>query len=281
MGKSTLKDEIRLEGVGLHTGEGIELRILPRHRGEGIVFLRTDSPKKVEIPANPWEVTATSFATIIGNNGTRISTVEHLMAALFCMELSNAVVEVQGPEVPIMDGSSLDFAKAIKEVGLEETGLPERYMAIKRPFKVEEQDKYIIARPYPGLKVRYVIEFPHPLIGRQEKELDIDPDTFLNTISPARTFGFLKDVKDLRSKGLARGGSLKNAIVLDSNGVLNPDGLRFKDEFVRHKILDFLGDLALLGRPVKGEFEVKKSGHTLNQRFIRELLSHKEAWELL
>ena len=281
MVRRTLKDEIKLEGVGLHTGEEIELRILPRYEGEGIVFLRTDFSEKVEIPANPWEVTATSFATIIGNNGTRISTVEHLMAALYCMEIENAVIEVKGPEVPIMDGSSLEFAKAILKVGVEEIGNNKKYIVVKRPFKVEEQDKYIKVRPHPGLKVRYVIEFEHPLIGRQEKELEIDPKTFLNTISPARTFGFLKDVKDLRRRGLAKGGSLENAIVLDSKGVLNPDGLRFEDEFVRHKILDFLGDLALLGRPIRGEFEVKKSGHTLNQRFLRELICSKEAWELL
>jgi UDP-3-O-[3-hydroxymyristoyl] N-acetylglucosamine deacetylase len=281
MQKRTIREEIELRGVGLHTGEEICLRILPDDRGLGINFLRADNGRGVWIPASVNGVKATSFATIIGVNGTRVSTVEHLMAAFYGLGIDSALVEVRGPEVPIMDGSAREFADAIEAVGARETEGIQKTLVIKRPIQVVEQDKSIVASPYPGLRIKYTIEFDHPLIGHQEMELELDQEAFLKLISPARTFGFLKDVEELKRAGYAKGGSLSNAVVLDHTGVLNPEGLRFQDEFVRHKILDFLGDLALLGRPVQGSFQVKKSGHTLNHMFLKELLSQRDCWELV
>lgn len=280
MQKKTIGKEIELFGVGLHSGEEIHMRLLPELSGKGVSFLVGRNGKRVWIPAHLREVKATAYATTIGNNGTKVSTIEHLMSAIYGLGIDSLVVEVFGPEVPIMDGSSLEFVKAILETGT--VSLPEnkRYLRIEKEFSVSEGDRRVTALPYNGFRVRYTIEFDHPLINRQELDLEIDEESFKELISPARTFGFLNEVSQLRQAGLARGGSLKNAIVLDKSTVLNPEGLRFDDEFVRHKILDFIGDLALLGLPIKGHFVVHKSGHGLNHKFLKELISKKDCWEV-
>ncbi len=280
MQKRTIAKGISLRGIGLHTGEEVQIRIMPEPSGRGISFYRVDYPEKVWIPGNLKEVKSTSYATTIGSNGTRISTVEHLMSALYGLGVDSALVEVKGPEIPIMDGSALEFGEAIQEAGLRSIGKERRYLKILKELTVEDGQSSITVRPFEGFRVHYTIEFQHPLINRQELELDIDEESFLRLISPARTFGFLNEVYSLRKAGLAKGGSLENAVVLDHKRVLNPEGLRFSDEFVRHKILDFVGDISLLSLPVKGFFMVKRSGHTLNHRFLKELIAKRDHWEV-
>ncbi len=276
----TVGSVIEVEGVGLHSGEKVQVKIRPALANTGIRFLRMDHPHNLPIPANFKQVKATSFATTIGSNGTRVSTVEHLLATLYAYGVDNAIIEVSGPEVPIMDGSSRTFVELLEEAGTREQGLEKSYFTIKEPHILEEGDAYVMAMPYNGLLLRYTIDFPHPLIGRQEITIELNLESFKWEISPARTFGFLKDVEKLRALGLAKGGSLENAIVLTESSLLNQDGLRFKDEFVRHKLLDFIGDLSLLGMPVLGRFEVYKSGHNLNHRFLNSLVSHHGKWEI-
>jgi UDP-3-O-[3-hydroxymyristoyl] N-acetylglucosamine deacetylase len=221
------------------------------------------------------------MSTTIGENGCRISTVEHLMAAFFGFGIDNARVEIDGPEVPIMDGSSAPFVFLLNSAGIKEQRSFKRFIAIKEPFKIQDADRSVSIYPSKELKISYTIDFDHPLLRDQAYEMSFSGKDFINEISRARTFGFLKDVKLLWEMGLAKGGSLDNAIVIDDFRILNEDGLRYKDEFVRHKILDFIGDIAVLGAPVIGHFVVQKSGHSMNHAMLRELMENHKYWETL
>jgi UDP-3-O-[3-hydroxymyristoyl] N-acetylglucosamine deacetylase len=226
-------------------------------------------------------VVDTNMSTTIGHNGCRVSTIEHLMAAFFGFGIDNAIVEIDGPEVPIMDGSSAPFVFLLNSVGIKEQKIPKHFIAIRKTFKMDDGDRSVAIYPSKELRICYTIDFDHPLLRDQTYELCFSGKDFVKEISRARTFGFLKDVKLLWENGLAKGGSLDNAIVIDDFKILNEDGLRYKDEFVRHKILDFIGDLAVLGSPVIGHFVVQKSGHFLNHRMLRELMNDERCWEEL
>lgn len=231
------------------------------------------------VKASFQNVVDTHLSTTIGFNGFRVSTIEHLMAAFFGLGIDNAVVELDGPEVPIMDGSAAPFVFLLKSTGIVEQKAPKRFLVIKKPFKVGEDDKSVFLYPSKELKITYTIDFSHPLLRNQRYELRFSGRDFIQEISRARTFGFLKDIEALRSNGLGMGGSLDNAIIIDDFRVLNEDGLRYRDEFVRHKILDFIGDLAILGYPIIGHFVVRKSGHSLNQSVLKKLMAQEDCWE--
>ncbi|MBW1733506.1 MAG: UDP-3-O-acyl-N-acetylglucosamine deacetylase [Deltaproteobacteria bacterium] len=275
----TLREEIGCTGIGLHSGEMIRINIKPASCNTGIRFVRTDMPSQPAIDACFSNVSDTTLATSIGVNGCRVSTVEHLMAAFYGLGIDNAVVEIDGPEVPIMDGSSAPFVFLVKSAGIREQKDPKRFIVIKKSFKVDDGNRSISVYPSRELKISYTIDFQHPLLRNQEFELHFSGGDFVREISKARTFGFLKDVQALKANGLARGGSLDNAVVIDDFRIINEDGLRFKDEFVRHKVLDFIGDLSLVQSPVIGHFVVKKSGHFLNQQMLTSLMQSKRHWK--
>ena len=257
------------------------MTIRPAPPDHGIAFIRKDIPSHPVIKAQFDSVVDTNLSTTIGNNGFKVSTVEHLMAAFFGLGIDNARIELDGPEVPIMDGSAAPFVFLLKSAGLKELKSPKRVIVVKEPFEIRENGRSIRLSPSKELKISYTIDFNHPLLRDQRYELRFSGKDFVKEISRARTFGFLRDIETLRENGLAMGGSLDNAIVIDDFRILNEDGLRYKDEFVRHKILDFLGDLAILGCPVIGHFVVDKSGHSLNQNMLKQLAQSSSHWEHL
>jgi len=275
----TLKDEISCTGIGLHSGKRVKLTVKPAPPDTGIKFVRKDLPGHPVIKADFKNVVDTTLSTTIANNGYRVSTVEHLMAAFFGLGIDNARVELDASEVPIMDGSAAPFVFLFKSVGIKEQKIPKNFIVIKKPFEFREGNRSVALYPSKELKISYTIDFHHPLLRNQEYELSFSGKDFVNEISRARTFGFLKDIQALWENGLAMGGSLDNAIVIDDFRILNEDGLRYKDEFVRHKILDFIGDIAIIGCPVIGHFVVQRSGHALNQNMLRALMSNENAWE--
>lgn len=275
----TIRDEVSCTGIGLHSGHPVHMTIRPAPPDHGIAFIRKDIPSNPAIKARFDNVVDTNLSTTIGNNGFKVSTVEHLMAAFFGLGIENARVELNGPEVPIMDGSAAPFVFLLKSAGLKELKSPKRFIVVKEPFEIREGNRSISLHPSKELKVSYTIDFNHPLLRDQRYELRFSGKDFVKEISRARTFGFLRDIETLRENGLAMGGSLDNAIVIDDFRILNEDGLRYRDEFVRHKILDFLGDLAILGSPVIGHFVVDKSGHALNQTMLRKLAHSSNHWE--
>ncbi len=277
----TLKNVIRATGVGLHTGEKVYLTLRPAAPDTGIVFQRVDLPQPVEIPARAEYVGDTRLSTTLERDGVRISTVEHLLSAFAGLGVDNAYVDVSAPEVPIMDGSAGPFVFLIQSAGVEEQNAPKRYIRILEPVEVRDGDKLARFEPFEGFKVRFAIDFDHPAIdGRAcEAEMDFSSTSFVKEVSRARTFGFLRDIETLRENGLALGGSMENAIVVDDFRVLNEDGLRYQDEFVKHKILDAIGDLYLLGHSLIGAFTGYKSGHALNNRLLKALMARQDAWE--
>ena len=277
----TLKNVIRATGVGLHTGEKVYMTLRPAAANTGIVFRRTDLPEPVTIPARCENVGDTSLSSTLVLGGVRVGTVEHLMSAMAGLGIDNAYVDLSAPEVPIMDGSAGPFVFLLQSAGIEEQAAPKRFIRIKKPVKVEEGDKHAEFKPFDGFKVGFSIEFNHPMFSRRASRAEIDFSTtsFVKEVSRARTFGFMRDIETLREKNLALGGSMDNAIVLDDYRVLNEDGLRYEDEFVKHKILDAIGDLYLLGHSLIGAFNGHKSGHELNNRLLRALLADKSAWE--
>ncbi|MCJ7596439.1 MAG: UDP-3-O-acyl-N-acetylglucosamine deacetylase [Desulfobacterales bacterium] len=275
----TLKDEISCTGIGLHSGKKIKLTVKPAPPDTGIRFVRKDIPGHPVIKAYFENVVDTTLSTTIANNGHRVSTVEHLMAAFFGLGIDNARVELDGAEVPIMDGSAAPFVFLIRSVGIREQKNPKNFIVVKKPFEVQEGNRSVSLYPSKELKISYTIDFHHPMLRNQEYELSFSGKNFVNEISRARTFGFLKDIQTLWENGLAMGGSLDNAIVIDDFRILNEDGLRYKDEFVRHKILDFIGDIAIIGCPVIGHFVVQRSGHSLNQSMLRALMANQSSWE--
>ena len=277
----TLKNMIRATGVGLHTGEKVYLTLRPAAPNTGIVFRRVDLPEPVEIKATPDAVGDTRLSSSLESNGVKVSTVEHLMAALAGLGIDNLYVDLSAAEVPIMDGSASPFVFLLQSAGIEEQNAAKKYIRIKKPVEVRDGDKWVRFEPYNGFRLNFTIAFDHPVFdtSSQSLTLDLAQASFVKDISRARTFGFMQDVETLRANGLALGGSMDNAIVMDEYRVLNSDGLRYEDEFVKHKVLDAIGDLYLLGYPLLGAFTAFKSGHALNNRLLRTLLADAEAWE--
>ncbi|MCH8163723.1 MAG: UDP-3-O-acyl-N-acetylglucosamine deacetylase, partial [Proteobacteria bacterium] len=279
----TLKNVIRATGVGLHTGKKIFLTLRPGAVNAGIIFRRVDLDDPVEIEARPENVGDTMLSTSLVKDGVKISTVEHLLSALAGFGIDNAYVDLSSDEVPIMDGSAGPFVFLIQSAGVEEQNAPKRFMRIKEKVRVEDGDKWAMFEPFEGFKVGFTIEFDHPMFhdGNCKAEIDFSTTSYVKEVSRARTFGFMRDVELLRKNNLALGGTLDNAIVVDDYRILNEDGLRFEDECVKHKILDAIGDLYLLGHSLIGSFTGFKSGHALNNRLLRELLAIESAWELV
>lgn len=277
----TLKNVIRATGVGLHTGEKVYLTLRPALPDTGIVFRRVDLDTPVDIPAKAENVGDTRLSTTLVKDEVRISTVEHLLSAFAGLGIDNAYVDVSAPEVPIMDGSAGPFVFLIQSAGVEEQNVAKRFIRIKRPVEVKEGDKLARFEPFNGFKVSFGIDFDHPAMGHESRRsvIDFSSTSFVKEVSRARTFGFLRDIEMLRDNGLALGGSMDNAIVVDDFRVLNEDGLRYDDEFVKHKILDAIGDLYLLGHSLIGAFSGYKSGHELNNRLLKALIAQPDAWE--
>lgn len=279
----TLKNEIRATGVGLHTGQKIYLTLRPGPIDSGIVFRRVDLDPVVEIEAKALNVGDTTLSTSLMNGDVRVSTVEHLLSAMAGLGIDNAIVEVSADEVPIMDGSAGPFVFLIQSAGIQEQSAAKKFIRIKKEVMVKDGDKYAILKPFNGFKVSFTIDFDHPVFkGRKlDAVVDFSSTSFVKEISRARTFGFMHEIEYLRSKGLVKGGSVDNAIVVDKYRILNEDGLRYEDEFVKHKILDAIGDLYLLGNTLIGEYCAYKSGHGLNNQSLRELLRQPDAWEVV
>jgi UDP-3-O-[3-hydroxymyristoyl] N-acetylglucosamine deacetylase len=279
----TLRNEIRATGVGLHTGQKIFLTLKPAPIDAGIVFRRVDLDPVVEIEARAENVGDTRLSTALVKGDVRVSTVEHLLSAMAGLGIDNAYVEVSAPEVPIMDGSAGPFVFLIQSAGITEQDAAKKFIRIKREVTLTDGDKIAKLVPFDGFKVAFTIDFDHPVFhGRKvNAEVDFSSTSFVKEISRARTFGFMHEIEYLRSQGLAQGGSVDNAIVVDEYRILNEDGLRYEDEFVKHKILDAIGDLYLLGNSLIGEFRAVKSGHALNNAVLRKLISEPDAWEVV
>jgi UDP-3-O-[3-hydroxymyristoyl] N-acetylglucosamine deacetylase len=277
MREQTIASPVEFSGIGLHTGEAATMRILPAPAGKGIVFRRVDLDN-FELRADVGSVERVAYATTLMNRGVWISTVEHLLSALYGFGIDNAFVELDNFEVPILDGSGLKYIEAIQRVGIVVLEVERSVIRITKSFALEENGKTIAIHPSESFSIEYEIGFPHPLIGDQKLEVEITPENYASSIAPARTFGFYEEVEKLQASGLVRGGSLENAIVLTEKGMLNETSLRFPDEFVRHKILDLLGDFALIGQSVQGRIVANRAGHALHTRFVAELLASADHW---
>lgn len=279
----TLKNVIRATGIGLHTGEKVYLTLRPAPIDSGIIFRRVDGPQMIEVRACPENVSDTRLSTTLEHNGARISTVEHLMSAFAGLGIDNAYVDLTAPEVPIMDGSAGPFVFLIQSAGVQEQSAPKRFIRIRKSIEIQDGDKWVRFEPWDGFKVSFTIDFDHPIFrnSTQVACIDFSTTSFVKEISRARTFGFMRQIEALRQNGLALGGGLDNAVVMDDFRILNEDGLRYEDEFVKHKILDAIGDLYLLGHPLIGSFSACKSGHALNNRLLRALVADSEAFEIV
>ncbi len=277
----TLKNVIKATGVGLHTGEKVYLTLRPAAPDTGIMFRRVDLDEPVDIPARASYVGDTRLSTSLTRNGVTISTVEHLLSAFAGLGIDNAWVDVSAPEVPIMDGSSSPFVFLIQSAGIEEQPVAKRFIRVLKPVTVQDDDKWARFEPFNGFRVSFKIEFEHPAFRDRPNEVNIDfsSTSFLKEVSRARTFGFMSDIEALRAQGLALGGSQQNAVVVDDYRVINDDGLRYEDEFVKHKVLDAIGDLYLLGSSLVGAFSGHKSGHALNNQLLKALIAQEDAWE--
>ena len=279
----TLKNVIRATGVGIHSGEKVFLTLRPAAPDSGIIFRRVDFAQPVEIHARAGHVGDTSLSTTLIKGDVRIMTVEHLLSALAGLGIDNAYVDLSAPEVPIMDGSAGPYVFLIQSAGIEEQNAPKRFIRIKKPIRVEDGDKWAQFEPFDGFKVGFTIDFNHPMFTRSTSSAEVDFSTtsFVKEVSRARTFGFMKDIEMLRDRKLVLGGSMDNAIVLDEYRILNNDGLRYDDEFVKHKMLDAIGDLYVVGHPLLASYTAYKSGHGLNNALLRELLAHEDAYEIV
>ncbi len=279
----TLKNVIRATGVGLHTGEKVYLTLKPAPVNTGIIFTRVDLDPPVSIPALAENVGETTLSSTLMQGDIRISTVEHLMSAMSGLGIDNAYVDVSAPEVPIMDGSAGPFVFLIQSAGIEEQNAPKKYLRILKPITVEEDGKWVSLKPFNGFKVSYTLLYDHPVHRKHTKvaSIDFSSTSFVKEVSRARTFGFMHEFEELRSRNLALGASMDNAVAVGDYKVLNEDGLRYEDEFVKHKILDSIGDLYLLGKTLIGEFEGYKSGHALNNALLRKLIASEDCWEIV
>ncbi len=281
--QKTLKNTVRATGVGLHTGKKVEMTFRPAPPDSGIKFRRVDLDLPVEIAAKPENVGNTTLSTTLINGNVRVSTVEHLLAAFSGLGIDNAIVDINASEIPIMDGSSGPFVFLLQSAGIQQQNALKTYLRIKRKILVKEGDKWACLEPFDGYKVTFTIDFDHPAFNDETStaSIDVSAVSFVKEISRARTFGFIHELEQLRQDNLALGGSLDNAIVVDNHRVLNEDGLRYVDEFVKHKILDAIGDLYLLGHSLIGEFKAYKSGHHLNNLLLMKLISMPQAWDIV
>ena len=282
MFQQTPKDIISFSGIGLHTGCHDNVRILPAKEDTGIVFKRTDIQDSPKIKASGSNVVATAYATTLGVRGVSVSTVEHLLAAFYGLGIDNAIIELDGPEVPILDGSAAEFIGMLQAAGIRTLPKKRKYLVVKRPIKVYEEDKYVLLLPSgdTGLTIDYSIDFSHRELGKQTFSGLFSKEVFRDEVGSARTFGFLGDVEMLRRNGFAKGGSLKNVVVIgDDKKILNEEGLRYPDEFVRHKVLDMMGDISLVGAPVIGRLIAHRSGHSLNFRLVQQILARPHRWQ--
>jgi len=279
----TLKNVIRATGVGLHTGEKVYLTLRPAAVNTGIVFRRVDLDPVVELKADPNQVGDTRLSTALKEGDVSVSTIEHLMSALAGLGIDNVYVEITSPELPIMDGSAAPFVFLVQSAGVVEQTAPKKFIRVKKAIKISDGDKWAQFEPFEGFKVSFAIDFDHPIFAKspQQATVDFSTTSFVKEVSRARTFGFMHEVEALREAGLALGASQDNAIAMDSYSILNDDGLRYEDEFVKHKILDAIGDLYLLGHQLVGYFSAYKSGHALNNKLLRALISQPDAWELV
>lgn len=276
--QKTIRKKAIVEGVGIHSGDKCSLTFRPAPIDTGVHFVRSDLPSKPSLKVKSENVQATSYQTSLGNSAFTVATVEHCLSALSALRIDNLIIELDGPEIPICDGSSIEFCAAIQKAGVIEQDQPREYCYIKEPIFLTEGDKQAYVLPYHGLRLTVTIDFPHPAIGMQKIDIDINESSFTREIAPARTFGFLKDVEALQAKGLAKGGSMDNAIVLDDQKILNPTGLRFTDEFVRHKCLDALGDLVTLEMPLMGHVVLHKAGHDLMSKLVQLIKNSKDKY---
>ena len=279
----TLKNPVQATGVGLHTGERVDLTLRPAPANSGIVFRRVDLAPVVEIRAEAHAVHDTRLSTCLEAGGARVSTIEHLMSACAGLGVDNVYVDLSSAEVPIMDGSAGTFIFLLQSAGIAEQSAAKKFIRIKKTVEVRDGDKWVRFEPFNGYKLGFTISFTHPVFAatRQNVTIDLGEHSYIKEVSRARTFGFMQEVEAMRAQGLALGGNLDNAIVMDEYRVINPDGLRFEDEFVKHKVLDAIGDLYLLGHPLIGAFSGYKSGHALNNALLRALLADEEAWEFV
>ncbi len=279
----TLRNIVRATGIGLHTGEKVYLTLRPAAPNSGIIFRRVDLNPVVDIKADPYAVGDTRLSSCLERDGARVQTVEHLMSALAGLGIDNVYVDLTSGEVPIMDGSASPFVFLLQSAGIEEQPAAKKFIRIKKPVEVKQGDKWVKFEPYNGFRVDFSINFRHPVFAHSNKRVivDFEHTSYIKEVSRARTFGFMQDVENMRSQGLALGGSLDNAIVMDEYRVLNADGLRYEDEFVKHKALDAIGDLYLLGHPVIGAYSAYKSGHALNNQLLRQLIEDATSWEFV
>ncbi|CAG2260931.1 MULTISPECIES: UDP-3-O-acyl-N-acetylglucosamine deacetylase [Burkholderia] len=279
----TIKSIVKTVGIGLHSGRKVELTLRPAAPGTGIVFTRVDLPTPVDIPASAMSIGDTRLASVLQKDGARVSTVEHLMSACAGLGIDNLYVDVTAEEIPIMDGSAASFVFLIQSAGIEEQNAPKRFIQVKKPVEIRDGDKFARLDPYFGFKLKFTIDFRHPAVDKTGQELEVDfaNTSYVREIARARTFGFAHEVEMMRELGLARGGSMDNAIVLDEYRILNNDGLRYDDEFVKHKMLDAIGDLYVVGHPLLASYTAYKSGHGLNNALLRELLAHEDAYDIV
>lgn len=279
--QTTTAEAVTVTGIGLHCGQRITMTLRPAAPDTGIIFHRLYGDQTVSIPARSENIVDTRLATVLGSAGGRISTVEHLLAALTACGIDNLHIDIDGDEVPIMDGSAAPFLSILEEAGLKRLPHSRKYLAIRQPLSVVDGEKRVSIIPSRFFRITFDIAFDHPCIALQQRSVKVTRDSFRRDLAPARTFGFLRDVEKLKALGLARGGSLENAIVVDDEKILNPEGLRFQDEFVRHKILDAIGDLSLVGYPILGHVRAFKAGHDINNQLVEKILATPEAWQLL
>ncbi len=279
--QTTIANPTAISGIGLHTGARINMTLRPAEANTGIVFHRRVGDRTVTIEATAGNVVDTRLATVLGKGEVRVSTVEHLLSALAAYGVDNLHIDIDGPEVPIMDGSAAPFASIIEEAGQLRHAQSRKFLAVRQPVSVIDGEKRVSIIPSRFFRITFDIAFQHPCIALQQRSVKVTSATFRRELAPARTFGFLRDVETLKAAGLARGGSLENAIVVDDERILNPEGLRFQDEFVRHKILDAIGDLSLIGYPILGHVRAFKAGHDVNYQLVQKLLDTPESWQLL
>ena len=279
----TLKSQVRTTGVGLHSGVKVEMTLRPAAAGTGILFRRVDFDPPVDIPVDPYKVTDTRLCSALTVDKAKVATVEHLMSALAGLGIDNIVIDLTGPEVPILDGSAAPFVFLLQSAGIEELNAPKQFVRIREPIEVKEGDKWVRLSPHDGFRIDFTIDFDHPVFEQsgQVVSVDFDNTSYIREVARARTFGFMHEVEMLRNNNLALGGSLDNAIVMDEYRILNADGLRYDDEFVKHKVLDAIGDFYMIGKPIIGCLEAHKSGHALNNQLLRALMEKQSAWELV
>lgn len=279
--QSTIANSIAISGIGLHSGHRINMKLRPAEAGTGIIFHRSEGERTVSIEAVSANVVDTRLATVLGKSGLSVSTVEHLLAALRAFSIDNLHIDIDGPEVPILDGSAAPFVELLQQAGTRSLKRSRKFLAIRKPMTLVDGEKRISLIPSRFFRITYDIAFTHPCIGIQHLSAKVTRDSFCSGLAPARTFGFLQEVEYLKANGLARGGSLENAVVIAEDRILNPEGLRFADEFVRHKMLDAIGDFSLLGYPLLGHIRAFKSGHDLNHRMSEKILASPDCWKLV